>query len=655
MKKTTALITAAAMLLGAAPAAFAEGADYEKLLPDIKNRLEIPTEYSEFKCNWISETEDGTSYGFEWSVPDTEDELYRSINVTCDSDGVITSYSNRQGKNDDRYDYLSADTEAARTAAERFAVRMDPSLEGKLRLETRNGYNWGALSFNVYEERNGIEYDDAIGSVSVTSEGTVTDADITSPDFSDEDISDLITPDEAYSSYMKNAEPELVYYTYTDKENNIKTFPAYINKEQKAVSAVTGDVIERSSGYANYKSEAAMDAGASVMSGRVYNELTESEKQETAKLRGYFSGTDALKKLSDLIGIEINDTDIYLNVSDTSGVYYIYSDKADVNLNAAVDAANGNILSLSYYDKDGSTKLKGYDFSDPESAKALIDAAAPDNGPKLVYDADGGTEYSVMPVYKDSNEDVEKASYFSFMVNGIKVMDAGASAVSSAYNGGTYYSISVTRLDELAAAEYGAPEKFIKADEALKPEDFRLRYVMTEDDARAAYTTDDFIINALTGKRVNFRDEEVKDKEGNYTYSDIGNHWVKQAAEKLALAGIGFEGGVLDPDKPVTAEEAYKLLDKQYYSYDKTFKDYKEPLTRKQTAQMITECLGLSQLAGADIFKAPYADTAEDFGAVAILKGYGIIAGDTDSFRPDDKITRAEFLQILYSTLICKR
>ncbi|MGN1116274.1 MAG: S-layer homology domain-containing protein, partial [Candidatus Ornithomonoglobus sp.] len=249
---------------------------------------------------------------------------------------------------------------------------------------------------------------------------------------------------------------------------------------------------------------------------------------------------------------------------------------------------------------------------------------------------------------------VSKASYFCYKVNGIEVMDGGANIRSAAERGGTSYRIAVTRLDEIAAAEYDAPDNFISAGEALKQEDFRLRYVMTEDGARAAYLTDDFRINALTGKRVDCRSEEIKDENGKYAYSDIENHWVKQAAEQLALAGIGFEGGMLLPDETVTAEEMYELLDKQYYNYEKTFKNVKEPLTRNQTAQIITECMGLTELSKSDIFKAPYADATENCGAVAILKGYGIIAGDTDTFRPNDKITRAEFLQILYNTLISK-
>lgn len=655
MKRTTALITAAVMLLGTAPSVFAEGAEYEKLLPDIKNRLEIPEEYSEFKCSWISETEDGTIYGFEWSIPEQEQEedVYNSISVTCNADGVITSYSSLQ--NTDRYDYLNADTEAAKTAAESFAVRMNPALKGKLRLEINNGYNWGAVQVNVYEVFNGIEYDNAIGSVSVKSDGTVAYAYIEEPDFSDEDVTDIIAIDAAYNSYMENAEPELVYYTYTDEDKNIKTFPAYINNAQTAVSAVTGEVIECDMGYGRYfaTSDAYNEAAGKSEAG-AYRELTESEQKETARLHGYISGSEAVQRVSDFLGTEIKSDDIHLGVSDKSGTYYIYSDNGGMYINASVDASYGDILSISCYDRDDELNLKNYDFSDPETAKKLIEAAAPNNGPEFIYDADETDAYNARNAADDDTKSV-KGSYFSYNVNGIKVINANASITCGPNYEGKWYNLSVSRLDEFAAAEYDAPEKFVSAGEALKPEDFRLRYVMTEGSARAAYITDDFIINAITGKRVNSRNEEVKDETGNYIYSDIENHWIKQAAEKLALAGIGFEGGALKPDEPVTAEEAYKLLDKQYDGYDKTFKDVKEPLTRRQTAQIITECIGLSKLAASDIFKAPYADTTEDFGAVAILKGFGIIAGDTDTFRPEDNITRAEFLQILYNTLITKQ
>ncbi|MGN0162764.1 MAG: YcdB/YcdC domain-containing protein, partial [Candidatus Ornithomonoglobus sp.] len=240
MKKTTALITAAAMLFGAAPAVWAAEADYEKLIPDIKNRMEIPAEYSDFKCTGISETDDGTEYQFKWSIPG--DDTYKSVNLSCDSDGIITSYSNWQDS--EEYDYLKTDIAAAKQTAERFAVRMNPALDGKLRIEAdMSGYNRGAAFFLIYEEHNGIEYDMQIGGVSVASDGTVTNAYIDEPDFSDEDVSRLVTAAEAYNEYMEYAAPKLVYCAYTDKDENIKTFPAYIKGNRKAVSAVTGELI----------------------------------------------------------------------------------------------------------------------------------------------------------------------------------------------------------------------------------------------------------------------------------------------------------------------------------------------------------------------------------------------------------------------------
>ncbi|MGN0163317.1 MAG: S-layer homology domain-containing protein, partial [Candidatus Ornithomonoglobus sp.] len=382
--------------------------------------------------------------------------------------------------------------------------------------------------------------------------------------------------------------------------------------------------------------------------------LTESETAETAKLRGYISSGDAVKRVSDFLGIELESVSVYLNVGRKTGTYYFYTDINSSYVSAGVDALNGDILSLSCYDADNSTKLKNCDFSDAQTARKLIDAAAPNNAKKLEYDMSEVEEYGIMPIAKENSDNVSRASYFCYKVNGIEVMDGGANIRSAAERGGTSYRIAVTRLDEIAAAEYDAPDNFISAGEALKQEDFRLRYVMTEDGARAAYLTDDFRINAITGKRVDYRNEEIKNENGKYAYSDIENHWVKQAAEQLALAGIGFEGGMLLPDETVTAEEAYALLDKQYYNYEKTFKDVKEPLTRNQTAEIITECMGLTELSKSDIFKAPYADATENCGAAAILKGYGIIAADADTFRPNDRITRAEFLQMLYNTLISR-
>lgn len=649
MKKTITMLTAAVMLFGSMPAASAVEADYERLIPDIKNRMEIPEEYSDFKCMGISEAEDGINYSFEWVVPG--DDQYEYISINCDADGIITFYNRRYDA--EEYDFLKTDTAAAREQAERFAVKMNPELDGRLRLEVGEN-NWGAVSFIVYEVYNGIEYDSAIGNISVASDGIIKSAYLNAPDFSDEDVTKLITPEQAYSAYMENASPDLVYCTYKDEDENIKTFPAYINASRKAVSAVTGELIVRSSEYAAYDFERGLSTAEAAGANTAYKELNESEMKETTRLRGYISSTEAVKRVSDFLGKDIKTNSVYLNVGKKSGEYSIYSEDEDLFINADVDASNGDIISLYCYDYSNSTKLKECDFGDSESAGRLIHQAAPHNAEKLEYDPDAADEYGVMPVEKTEAADEIKASHFSYKVNGIRVMNAGASIESSEDRSGAHYSIYIPRLDELSAAAYDTPESFIAPEEALKQEDFKLRYIMTEGGARAAYITSDFQINAITGKRVNYRNEEINNDKNKYEYSDIENHWVKQTAEQLALAGIGFEGGVLKPDEMITAEEAYTLLEKRYYGFSRVFEDTKELLSRNQTAEIIVECMGLTELAEADIFKPPYADTTENFGAAAILKGYGIIAGDTDTFRPDDKITRAEFLQILYNTLISK-
>lgn len=649
MKKTITMLTAAVMLFGSMPAASAVEADYERLIPDIKNRMEIPKEYSDFKCLGISEAEDGINYSFEWVVPG--DDQYEYISIDCDADGIITFYNRRYDA--EEYDFLKTDTAAAREQAERFAVKMNPELDGRLRLEVGEN-NWGAVSFIVYEVYNGIEYDSAIGNISVASDGIIKSAYLNAPDFSDEDVTKLITPEQAYSAYMENASPDLVYCTYKDEDENIKTFPAYINASRKAVSAVTGELIVRSSEYAAYDFERGLSTAEAAGANTAYKELNESEMKETTRLRGYISSTEAVKRVSDFLGKDIKTNSVYLNVGKKSGEYSIYSEDEDLFINADVDASNGDIISLYCYDYDNGTKLKECDFGDPESAGRLIHQAAPHNAEKLEYDPYTADEYGVMPVEKTEGADEIKASHFSYKVNGIRVMNAGASIESSEDRSGAHYSIYIPRLDELSAAAYDTPESFIAPEEALKQEDFKLRYIMTEGGARAAYITSDFQINAITGKRVNYRNEEINNDKNKYEYSDIENHWVKQTAEQLALAGIGFEGGVLKPDEMITAEEAYTLLEKRYYGFSRVFEDTKELLSRNQTAEIIVECMGLTELAEADIFKPPYADTTENFGAAAILKGYGIIAGDTDTFRPDDKITRAEFLQILYNTLISK-
>lgn len=641
MKKVLSIITAATMLGGSVPA-FAAKADYEKLIPDVKNRLGIPEEFSEFSYDGETQNwQEKKVYIFSWTNPDTDD----SISVYTDESGVVSSYWNWHDS--DQYDYMKAD-EKTKAAAESFIAAMNPALKGNIRLDS-NGYQWGDTDYTIYISKNGIEYSQPAGNIEISSDGTVKSARLTTVVFSDEDVSKPVSKEAAHDTFLKNNGLELEYCTYRDDEGRLNAFPAYAINQIHGVSAANGELIEFGEDNEvmyNMALESASMGGTAEDSG--YKGLTDSEIAELARVEGFISPEKARQIVEDFAGIELKDVVTNLYSADGEGEYSMWSS----SVYASVDAATGDIISVTLTDKENKSSLSRYDFSSGESMEKLAADAAPSWGKKFTYDTKAEQRYHIMPI---ADEEKSEFSALYYNVNGIKVSDASATIEKTQLDKGVRYSIYISPLDEYEAIEYPAPDGFLAPEQVFKEEDMVLNYIPSGDTARAAYIPENYnLINAITGERVGWDNKPPYEYE-EYNYSDIDNHWVKEAAKKLALAGIGFEGGELCPNKPVTAAEALTIIQIDLFNrFDADTDDEAQTITRADVAKLLVKGMGLESLAKSDVFKQPYTDTASDFGAIAILKGMGIIAADSSTFRPNDNITRAEFLQMVYNTIMTK-
>ncbi|MCH5212371.1 MAG: S-layer homology domain-containing protein [Oscillospiraceae bacterium] len=627
---TAAITAASAMLVATAPMTLAAETDYEKLIPDVKNRLNIPEEYSEFTYQGISSDESGERYSFRWSKKDADG----SIRADVSENGDILSYHTSDYAPE--YDYLSADS-STETKAREYTKILLPDLEGDIRLEA-SAYQYGAIDYDVYLGRNGIEYRDPIGSIGVKSDGTLDSASFSPVALPDEDTSLLISSELAYAQYMISAEPKPVYNSYHDKDDELVIFPVYSISSIKAVSALSGDMVEMENSYGivtrnSYAAGVAEDAAADMG----YKELSESEQQEIARVNNLLSKEKIIKLIEEKLGIKLNDNiNSNLYISKTGGTYNFYSYDKDTYTDIRVDAKTGDITNL-HINNVPNNKLTQYDFSDKESVKQLISNLAPAS-------ADG---------YEDDSENWDipengEGARFIYKVNGIEVAALSAYALKT----GDSYSVNISEVSDYKSAEYASPDTFIGTEKAFWVSDLQLKYAKTENGIEAVYMPSDFTdINAQTGKRVNYRNEDPQNTTG-YKYSDINDHWIRPTAEKLALAGIGFKGGEFKPEDGVTEALAAEIIRGWRYYYDRNKKYDEETLiTRRTAADMFVKGLGYEKLIGSDVFKMPYLDTPDNYSSIAMLKGMGIIASDTEIFRPEDNITRAEFMQMIYNAI----
>ncbi len=641
----TAVMTAAAAFTAAMPVSFAAGAEYEEIILSVKNRLNIPESYTEFENSGQYESNGKTVYSFSWSTEDDK----KSIQVNCSSDGFISYYSsNDRDSERDSYDALSMDDAKAEETARDFLVQADPELRDIISLE-RSTYSYGGISYNINAEFYGIEYYRYVGSITVDKNYSVLDMNIELPEITDPGSAEYIDQEEAAELYKNKIGIRTDYLTYFE-DDTLYAFPAYRSIDDKAIDAVTGEVLDVGGEYRvayGAAEQATADANSGGGSG-AYKELSESEMRETAVLNGLISAEDAVALIKERTGLDFEPE--YTSLQVNSGRRYAYYFSAE-NTSVEMDAHNGDIISINTVidpEEKDTTKLAGYGFGDSASAKMLIEMLAPENGSVFEYDEESSAEAT------DQNDTVEaEGSVFDYKVNGVKVEGASARIYKSNDNGRIRYSAYIPSTEIYKTAEYASPDTFADVDELIYSDPLfaELKYIDTPDGVKAAYIADSFMKNAVTGADVDYRNEETGDDTIEYT--DVAGHWVEETAEKLAASGIGFKGGALEPDTHVTAGDVKEIMSEVFGSRTNEYieKDDSVEITRLEAAEMIIKCEGLETVAAMDIYAQPYIDITSNYGVTAILKGYGVIDGSVDTFRPDDALTRAEFLQLVYNTL----
>ena len=198
-------------------------------------------------------------------------------------------------------------------------------------------------------------------------------------------------------------------------------------------------------------------------------------------------------------------------------------------------------------------------------------------------------------------------------------------------------------------------------------------------------------VDAKDGTPLDYSGRSIPGRDIEAFEAVISGHWVERTAKLLAQQGvIEMEG--FKPEEEITRIEAVKMMVKvretDYYrgygmegAEDVRFVDVMEQdedfryiqwairygiienkpeafqrdetLPREEMAQMMINLLGYGKLSkSADIFTVNYEDaeviSKENWGAVAISKGLGLVSPDQNNFRPKEASTMAETADMLY-------
>lgn len=625
----------------------------QKILESVKQRVEIPSECSEFSSR--TEEQYGEKvYNFTWNEKDGN----KSVNITCTADGVITNYSINGFKSDDKNNTPNlpkiSESDAKKTA-ENFLKQINPDFPYEIKIDESNGSIFGnGYTFYIKTYVNGVLFTNGNGSVNIDgTDGYVMGFDLGYIQADFPSINNAISVDEAKKAYSDKLGLGLVYCTYIDEDGNTVAYPVYTQEYSydKYINALTGDVVDVTNYryFTGNKFESAK--GDTADSG-----LTEQEIKELDNIDGLISRTALENKLKSnkLLSIPKNiNTDsisLYKNYDDEY-TYSVSMSNDKCNIYTSVDAKTGEIK---YYSRWGEDDSKGKN-NDDSALKTL----AGDKAKEYKYD--------------------ENSHLYVRYVNGIKVI---GDYVNVTTNNGVLTDFSMNYTD----TEFPSIENAMSKEDAenilFDAKDYSIVYMQNyTDNTREiipVYTIDTENINPFTGKFVDYQNKEItEDASSKLEYSDIDGHYAEKYIKELAYYGIGFEGGEFKPDEKITQKDFLALLmsingndiivlknnleqanwvyrnSAQNSIISEDERDDDAEVTREEAAVYMIRAIGAENYAKYnDIYVTPFNDVTENKGYIALLSAMGVLSGDGNgNFNPNREMTRAESIIMIYNYL----
>ncbi len=710
MKKLLSTLIIISMLSAAAPFAMAETSnsavaptavsvtDSEAMktaLINVKSRIDVPAELSEFSGNASSYENDGIDYGssgyiFRWNNPDNS----KSLDIYCDTLGRIGAYYyyDRNPVSTDIGKLSKVSESKAKALTNEFVQKLIPEAfadtSDTLEIESFRVSEYSDSEFTVNYKRmkNGNE---VYGSnISITADYSNNSVTIIRANISydydaafNDNAASLENPNESYRSAFPE---ELVYskeYNYSiwnsEKPEEDKINLLYSLKNPGYISAVTGEKLELKQ---TPLARPASGIGGASMDSSSKNEssLTSEEITELNEISKLYSADEAeafirsLPKLNITSGMKLDSSSMFsLNTLPKKYVLDLYmkDNSADnyQSLSASFDAGHKRLTSLNCY-----IPSAYYKNSSDEDNKPLTDEQIEKYTKESDKFLNAATDKLSEFKENENNREVYSNLYRSFsrIVNGIPYPDNSIGLTYDTKND-TVTSYYLSYDDD---AKFPSPENIISADDAYKKlmeySPLKLYYIPTDDGYKLAYTVTGYTkIDAFTGEDI--------DKNDNYnaydaSYNDISGHWCESMVKELAENGIALKGESFNPDTAITQEDLLRILlasnnryilnadtDTMYdrcYDYKILNKDERNEnaaVTREQAFVYMIRIAGYERIAKLnDIYKISYADSDKLsnglLGYAALLSGMGIINGDGSELRPQDSLTRAEAVTMLY-------
>lgn len=675
--------------------------ELKSVLLVVKSRIPVSDEFTEFDMSIRgnnTETQQ-KKYEYCWDTKDGGKSLF----VSADKSGHIISYSLYIGKDESIRSDLSVKYDICRKVADDFIKTALPECfedpddcyviedtDSKTGTLSRNTVSF---DFSYKRIKDGYPVEGNNGSVHIILDGStpVVSGMDSSWEYESKFYKVEKILDNPVEAYLKLFPLEMVYknkyvpYRYAMNEDNDTPVLVYRFKDNQTgyILADSGEKFEPKKSNMLFnsamKEEVSQDSAAG---GALKGELTPEEISRIDEISGLISSEAAEKLIRDNKHLSIEDiytrnsSSLYKPKRDDDDYIRTISlsfstEKESGDIHASLDARSGDIMSYSRSVYGPDVWNKEYIATEEEKALAYekLEAFLKDTAKAYIdeYRVKDNNSYnsSVSRTYERYIDDVR------YINNTINVSYDLRQDFITGYN--ISYTKKFTDLPSVKDAIGMDKAKSIIFD--LYP--VTLSYMRGEDGYYLCYgnrSNRSAEIYAVSGDKIS----ESTRTPNLIPYSDINNHWVKDAADQLLNVGIGFDDGILNPDEKCSQVDFFRIMlcavykstyyltytdddiysrieDEQYIQSDE--KNPSGNVKREDAFVYTVRIMNHEEIAKLkDIFKTDFADNSDidedKIGYAAILKGFELISGDGTYLRPKEDITRAEVISMAYNCII---
>ncbi len=654
----------------------AEAEKMKTALTAVKGKVEIPENLTEFYSG-----ERNGVFEFRWK--DEEDS--ESLTINCDENGRVTNYRHSVLPEQKEQEYLGVVREQVQAYAEEFMLKLLPEVfENKNDCYVYEGYSCNndyyrtsyTLEYKRY--RNGVRVDgnDARIYVAIYGKNMIVGSLSSNFDYNavfEEPASEIADPESAYKRVFP------LEMIYTDNYVKSKTSDRYEpevrliyqkkNHDAKHISAYTGEILEYKKNDSvpitakNSRVESSADTAAGAR-----HSLSPKEIANLSTIKELMSEEECIEYLKSIPALGVGEMEYQGELSgsdDGKNDYWrrLVSNDEEVFVTANFDIVRRRLLEFYDWRSGAGVEKENVTTKQQHRKNRQID----DFIEIVASDVIGEFEQS-----SERNDELYYQRKYIRKANGIPYAD---DTIIVEYN---FKDDKIYRynLNYNNYAEFADPTGAMNSNEAynffFEAEPLNKAYVNFGEGYKLTYSIENETqIDAFTGKTLVEKDEyDPKTVE----YTDIENHWCRDAVEFLRDIGIALKGDELLPDEPISEEDMLRLfaagvignwlmtadIDEvysQYRSIDTSHEDIRMDSTgvmRENAFAYMVQFMGYNRIAKLpDIYKVKYADgdmlSDGMVGYAAILSGMGIINGDGSVIRPKDYITRAEALTMVYN------